>query len=108
MMHSPNWLEEPKGTTFCSDKKQNIKEVCNNNLEIQTRIRCIPPKNIPTNQNVQEDHVIHGEIKEIYIHASGRFIINNDKGNFAALRLIIKKKTFIHAISHLSTYPIYS
>jgi hypothetical protein len=56
----------------------------------------MPPKNILANHNVQEDHVIHGEIKEIYIHASGRFIINNDKGNFAALRLIIKKKTFIH------------
>ena len=57
----------------------------------------MPPKNILANHNVQEDHVIHGEIKEIYIHASGRFIVNNDKGNFAALRLIIKKKTFIHA-----------
>jgi hypothetical protein len=43
--------------------------------------------------------VIHGEIKEIYIHASGRFIVNNDKGNFVALRLIIKKKTFIHAFN---------
>jgi hypothetical protein len=58
----------------------------------------MPPKNILANHNVQEDHVIHGEIKEIYIHASGRFIVNNDKGNLAALRLIIKKKTFIHAI----------
>jgi hypothetical protein len=55
-------------------------------------------KPISANHNVQEDHVIHGEIKEIYIHASGRLIVNNDKGNFAALRLIIKKKTFIHAI----------
>jgi hypothetical protein len=55
-------------------------------------------KTFATNQNVQEDHVIHGEIKEIHIHASGRFIVNNDKGNFVALRLIIKKKTFIHAI----------
>jgi hypothetical protein len=39
------------------------------------------------------------EIKEIYFHASGRFIVNNDKGNFVALRLIIKKKTFIHAFN---------
>jgi hypothetical protein len=58
----------------------------------------MPPKNILANHNVQEDHVIHGEIREIYIHASGRFIVNNDKGNFVALQLIIKKKTFIHAI----------
>jgi hypothetical protein len=70
-----------------------------NNLSIQIHIRCMPPKNIATNHNVQEDHVIHGEIKEIYIHASGRFIVNNDKGNFVALRLIIKKKTFIHAFN---------
>jgi hypothetical protein len=59
----------------------------------------MPPKNIATNHNVQEDHVIHGEIKEIYINASGRFIVNNDKGNFAALRLIIKNKTFIHVFN---------
>jgi hypothetical protein len=55
-------------------------------------------KTIAANHNVQKDHVIHGEIKEINIHASGRFIVNNHKGNFVALRLIIKKKTFIHAI----------
>jgi hypothetical protein len=51
-----------------------------------------------TNENVEEDHVISMEIKEIYFHSSGRFIVNNNKGNFVALRLIIKKKTFIHAI----------
>jgi hypothetical protein len=54
---------------------------------------------MPTNQNVEEDHVISMEMKEIHIHASGRFIVNNDKGNFVALRLIIKKKTFIHAFN---------
>jgi hypothetical protein len=51
-----------------------MKEVFENNLSIQNHIRCMPPKNITTNHNVQEDHVIHGEIKEIYIHASGRLI----------------------------------
>jgi hypothetical protein len=55
-------------------------------------------KTIATNRTAEQDHVIHGEIKEIYIHASGRFIVNNEKGNFVALQLIIKKKTFIHAI----------
>jgi hypothetical protein len=53
---------------------------------------------MPTNQNVEEDHVISMEINEIYFHASGRFIVNNEKGNFVALQLIIKKKTCIHAI----------
>ena len=34
-----------------------------------------PAKNMPTNHNVEEDHVISMEIKEIHIHASGRFIV---------------------------------
>jgi hypothetical protein len=43
MMHSFNWLEEPEER---NNKKQNIKEVFENNLSIQNHIRCIPPKNI--------------------------------------------------------------
>jgi hypothetical protein len=57
-----------------NNKKQIIEEVFKKNLSIQIHIRCMPPKTFATNHNVQEDHVIHGEIKEIYIHASGRFI----------------------------------
>jgi hypothetical protein len=41
MMHSFNWLEEPKEM---NNKKQIIEEVFKKNLSIQTRIRCIPPK----------------------------------------------------------------
>jgi hypothetical protein len=33
--------------TFVNNKKQNIKEVFENNLSIQNRIRCMPPKNNP-------------------------------------------------------------
>jgi hypothetical protein len=50
MMHSPNWLEEPKER---NNKKQNIKEVFENNLSIQNRIRCIPPKNNPNQSERQ-------------------------------------------------------
>jgi hypothetical protein len=46
MMHSLNWLEELEEM---NNKKQNIEEVFENNLSIQTRIRCMPPKNITTN-----------------------------------------------------------
>jgi hypothetical protein len=43
-------------------------------LDIQTHIRCMPPKNIAANHNVQQDHVISMEIhKEIHFHESGRF-----------------------------------
>jgi hypothetical protein len=50
MMHSLNWLEELEEM---NNKKQNIEEVFENNLSIQTRIRCMPPKNITTNHVLQ-------------------------------------------------------
>jgi hypothetical protein len=50
MMHSFNWLEERKEM---NNKKQIIEEVFKKNLSIQNRIRCMPPKNMPTNHGHQ-------------------------------------------------------
>jgi hypothetical protein len=76
MMHSHNWLEEPVfGTTFWYDKGKKLsKRFFENNLSIRNDIRCMPPKNISANHNVEHAIMWYMEIKEIHIHASGRFI----------------------------------
>jgi hypothetical protein len=96
MMHSPNWLEEPEKLNISFYKDEIIQEVFRKQPLDSNSYSLYPAqKKFPTNQNVQQDHVISMEMKEMNFHASGRFIVNNDKGNFVALRLIIKKKTFV-------------
>ena len=103
MMHSLNWLEEPLwNATFRSNKGKKLiyrRSFQKQPLDSKSYSLYAAKKHIAANHDVEHAIMWYMEIhKEIHFHPSGRFIVNNDRGNFVALRLIIKKKTFIHAI----------
>jgi hypothetical protein len=75
MVHSLNWLEEPKEQHFVPIKSEISKRFFLNNLSIQIHIRCSRQKTlqpIRTSNKIMWYVEIH---KEIYIHESGRFIV---------------------------------
>jgi hypothetical protein len=74
MMHSFNWLEEPKGTTFRWKTNEIIEEVFRKQ-PLESKPYSLYPAKKPLQPIMGNDcnHVIHGK-KEIHIHASGRFL----------------------------------
>jgi hypothetical protein len=60
MMHSPNWLEEPKELNISFENERNYRRGFQKQPRDSNSYSLYAAKNIATNHNVQHDHVIHG------------------------------------------------